>query len=80
MNSFCMGAIFFGSLGHKLSRNGVVVSVYALEQNIWWRKDFLVTPKSRDFHDFSSFLEGRRTSCRELLECRESVLECLRRV
>ena len=30
VNSFYMGAIFLPRLGHELSRNGFVVSVYAL--------------------------------------------------
>ena len=29
VNSFCMGAIFPDTSGHKLSRNGFVVALYA---------------------------------------------------
>ena len=40
MNSFYMGAIFPDTLGHQLSRNGFVVSVYALYKNPSWRIGF----------------------------------------
>ena len=40
VNSFDAGTIFPDRLGHKLSRNGFVVSVYALEKNLCWRIGF----------------------------------------
>ena len=57
MCSFDPGPIFPASLGHDLSRNVVVVSVYAFQKKLYWSIGFVVTPKFRDFHDFSSFLE-----------------------
>ena len=60
VNSIDSGAIFPPSSGHDRSRNTVGVSVYAFERNLYCRIGFFVTPKSRDFHDFSSFLESSR--------------------
>ena len=57
LNSFDTGPSFLGSLGQELSRNVFVVAVYAFEKKIDRRKDFFVTPKSRDFHEKLSFLE-----------------------
>ena len=39
---------------------------------------FFMTPKNRDFHEISSFLESCREASRKLLGCLESVLECFR--
>ena len=41
VSSFCMGSIFLPRPGHKISRNGFVVSVYALQTNLQASKDFL---------------------------------------
>ena len=49
VNSFDMGPIYFDSLGQELSRNVLVVSVYAFETKIDRSKDFFVTPKKSRF-------------------------------
>ena len=56
--SFDAGPFFCHSLGQELSMNVFVVSVYAFEKKFDRRKAFLVTPKSRDFHEFLTFLEN----------------------
>ena len=43
MNSFGSGSIFPSSLGHYLSRNKSVVSVYAFWKNLSWRISFSMT-------------------------------------
>ena len=41
LNSFDMGPIFLASLGQELSRNALVVPVYAFGKKLPIRKDFL---------------------------------------
>ena len=57
VNSIHSGAIFLPRSGQELSRNVVVVSVYAFEKDSSWRTGFGMTPKNRDFHEMSSFME-----------------------
>ena len=53
----CLRTIFLDSLGQKLSRNVFVVSILSFWKKLSVRKGFFMTPKTRDFHDFSTFLE-----------------------
>ena len=74
-----MGVIFHHSLGEELSRDALVVSVYAFGKKLPIGKDFLVTPKSRDFHEILTYLENDQEASRKLLGSLErdrSVLEC----
>ena len=64
------GAIFPSRLGQDLSRNVRVVSVYALYKKLYGSIDFFMTPKCRDFHEISTFLELVR-------ECPMNRLGCL---
>ena len=51
MNSIDSGAIFPPRSGQDLSRNVVVVSVYALYKKLYTGIGFFVKPKNRDFHE-----------------------------
>ena len=52
-----LGAIFLIRLDHDLSKNVFVVSIVFPERISLSRIVFFMTPKNRDFHEFSSFLE-----------------------
>ena len=78
VNSFGMGPIFLASLGQELSRNAFVASILSFWKKLSIGKDFFITPKNRDFHEISSFLESCREASRKLLGCLESVPECFR--
>ena len=78
VNRFDLGAIFPSRLCQDLSRNASVVSILFPGGISLRSKDFFMTPKSRDFHEISSFLESCREASRKLLGCLESVLECFR--
>ena len=54
VSSFDFGAIFRPRLGQKLSRNGVVASVYAFEKNPYWRIGPGMTPKNVRIFENSS--------------------------
>ena len=51
VNSIDSGAIFPSRLGRDLSRNVLVVSVYALYKKLYVGIGFFMTPKSRDFSE-----------------------------
>ena len=72
--SFDMRVIFRTSLGQELSRDALVVSVYAFGKKLPRRKDLFMTPKSRDFHEFLTFLENDQAASRKLLGYLESGL------
>ena len=55
--SFHSGAIFYSSLGQELSSDALVVSILLSERISGVEKVFFMTPKNRDFHEISSFLE-----------------------
>ena len=63
------GAIFPPSLGQYPSRNAFVVSILFSGRNSLVRTFFFMTPKRRDFHEISSFLQTRRGASRKLLGC-----------
>jgi len=54
------GPIFQPRLYQELSRNAFVVSILSFQKKLSARKDFFMTPKNRDFHQISSFLEMTR--------------------
>ena len=56
VNSFDFGPIFPGSLGHAISRNAFVVSVYALQKNLYTRVGFFMTPGMTKNHEFSDYI------------------------
>ena len=78
VNSIDSGIIFRSSLGHDISRNALVVSIPFPERISSRRKDFSMTPKNRDFHDFSTFLGSCREASGMLLGHIGSVSEGLR--
>ena len=67
VNSIDSGAIFPPRLGHDLSRNASVVSVYALEKNLYTWIGFSWHQKSRDFHEILTFLERCQAAFRKVL-------------
>ena len=73
VSSFHIGPIFLASLGQELSRNAFVVSILFPGRNLSMGKDFFMTPKTRDFHDFSTFLESSQGASGKGLGCFGSV-------
>ena len=73
VNSIDFGAIFPPRSGHELSRNASVVFVYAFEKNPYCGIGFFMTLESRDFHEFSTFLEIDQELVRKLLQAFRSV-------
>ena len=67
VSSFETGPIFVPRVGQDLSRNRGLVSVYAFQRISLVSTDFFITLKSRDFHEFSSFLQNYRGATRRLL-------------
>ena len=70
--SFDPGAIFPHSLGHDISRNAFVVSVYAFERNSNCWTDFFLTPKIFENHEISMFLGIDQEAFRLLPGCQGS--------
>ena len=57
VSSIDFGAIFLPRLGHDVSRNVLVVSVYAFQRNPSWRIGFFMIPENRDFHEILKIRE-----------------------
>ena len=78
--SFNLGVIFHHSLGQELSRDAVVVSVYAFGKKLPIRKDFFVTPKNAEIfmksRCFSKMPRKVPGSFSDVLAVSGSVLEC----
>ena len=70
MSSIDSGAIFPPRLGQDLSRNVVVVSVYALYKNPSWRIGSGMTPKNRDFRDFFDCIHESEVAIKFWRPCR----------
>ena len=69
VNPIDSGTIFQPIRGQHLSRNVLFMSVYAFQKNLYVWTDFLMTPKNRDFHEISNFLENAQEASSKFLEC-----------
>ena len=61
VNSIDSGAIPLPRSGQELSRNAIVVSVYAFKKNLSWRIGFCMTPKIEIFMKFRVFSNFRKS-------------------
>ena len=79
VSSIDSGAIFPSRLGQDLSRNVLVVSLYALQKVVLTDRFFMTTNKL-DFHEISSFHESCRQASWKVIEPMYDTQGCFRRL